>query len=127
MPDHEMVMRHVDSRMAGVEVDADVVRSTSEARGFEGPVIVHVLYGNHVDGRYQAIGPIEAQERTERKRLGFDEDDSQPRKEFREVHEVADPFIPVLFRDLALVGKSVGLSMHIPASGFVSRVIPVFQ
>ena len=72
MPDHDVIVGHVDSRMTRVKVEADVVSSPGEPRRLERLVIVDVLYRNHIDRRNQAIVAIETQERTDRKGLALD-------------------------------------------------------
>ena len=82
-------------------------------------MIFNVLCRDHIDSRYQAILAIEAHEGTYRKGLGLDEDDPQARKELWEVHEVADPLIPLLFGNLPLIRKRtnyVALSIRMAPS-----------
>src|SRR3954453_8117539 len=117
MPDHDVVVGHVDSGMTRVKVEADVVSSAREPRRLEGLVILDVLYRDHINSRYQAIATIETQERTDRKGLALDVNDPQARKELREVHEVADALIPFLFGDLPLVRKR---PIYVPLSASVN-------
>src|SRR6202011_6301936 len=103
VPDDEMIMRHVHSRMTGVEIEGDMIASAAEARKIEFLVVVDILNWDHVDSRDQPVFAIEREERATGKRLGLDINHTEAGEKLGEVDKRAHFLIAVRLRDPPLI------------------------
>ena len=103
MPDHEVVVRHVDSGMATIVIERNVIAFLTDGLQIELFLIVDVLHRDHVDRADKPIPAVIGEKGPGWERLGLDVEHTDTWKEAREVHKRADLLVSRSLHDLAVV------------------------
>src|SRR3954454_21484999 len=91
MPDNDMVVGHLHTGMAFVEVHGHMIISTREPCEVELLPVSDILDWNHVDGAHPPPLPVVGEKGSCWQSFGSDVKHTQSRQEARDLHEIADP------------------------------------
>src|SRR3954447_15086817 len=103
MPNYEMVVRHLDPRMAGVVVKRHMVSFRANGLQVKLLLVRNVVHRNHVDRADKTIFPVVSKKWSRRKRLWLYIQDADAGKKARKIHKRTDLLVACAFHSHAMI------------------------